>query len=101
MEVGLKWPNDLFAGDRKLAGVLAESSVRGGAVDALVIGIGMNVNWPAELPEDLGELAVALNHLAGHDVDRVALAASLVRTTALAPVSSTMPIRVPLTSVAT
>lgn len=79
VDVRLKWPNDLFVGDRKLAGVLAESSVRGGAVDALVIGIGMNVNWPAELPEDLGELAVALNHLAGHDIDRVALAASLVR----------------------
>lgn len=79
VDVRLKWPNDLFVGDRKLAGVLAESSVRGGVVDALVIGIGMNVNWPAELPEDLGELAVALNHLAGHDIDRVALAASLVR----------------------
>jgi len=77
--VGLKWPNDLFVGDRKLAGVLAESSLRGGRVDALVIGIGMNVNWPAEIPEDLGELAVALNHVAGHDLDRVELAVALVR----------------------
>jgi len=78
VEVGLKWPNDLFVDDRKLAGVLAESTVRAGKVDAVVIGIGMNVNWPAEIPEDLGELAVALNQLAGHPVDRVALATALV-----------------------
>ncbi len=78
VEVGLKWPNDLIVGERKLAGVLAESSVRGASVDALVIGIGMNVNWPSPLPEELGEVAVALNQLAGGDVDRVELAAALV-----------------------
>ncbi len=76
--VGLKWPNDLFVGDRKLAGVLTESSVRGGRVDALVIGMGLNVNWPDEVPVELGELAVALNQLAGRTVDRVALAIALV-----------------------
>jgi BirA family biotin operon repressor/biotin-[acetyl-CoA-carboxylase] ligase len=37
----LKWPNDLTVGDRKLAGVLAESD---GA--SLVVGIGLNVRWP-------------------------------------------------------
>ncbi|MEZ5236771.1 MAG: hypothetical protein R2749_29380 [Acidimicrobiales bacterium] len=65
-------------GDRKLAGVLTESSVRGGRVDALVIGMGLNVNWPDEVPVELGELAVALNQLAGRTVDRVALAIALV-----------------------
>lgn len=78
VEVGLKWPNDLFVDDRKLAGVLAESSVRAGRVDAVVIGIGLNVNWPAETPADLGEIAVALNQVAGHDIDRAALAIALV-----------------------
>src|SRR4051812_27340870 len=37
----LKWPNDLLVGDRKLAGVLAESRL-----PAVVVGIGLNVNWP-------------------------------------------------------
>ncbi len=62
--VGLKWPNDLFVAERKLAGVLAESSVRGGRVEALVIGIGMNVNWPDGVPEELQDVAVALNQVA-------------------------------------
>ncbi|MFN0029645.1 MAG: biotin--[acetyl-CoA-carboxylase] ligase [Acidimicrobiales bacterium] len=79
VDVGLKWPNDLFVADRKLAGVLAESSVRGGRVEALVIGIGMNVNWPTEVPAELADTAVALNQVAGGEVDRVALALASVR----------------------
>src|SRR5262249_60155887 len=47
----LKWPNDVVVGDRKLAGVLAE---REG--DALVVGLGCNVQWDA-FPADLAEPA--------------------------------------------
>ena len=61
----LKWPNDLVFDDRKLAGVLAE---RDGT--AVVVGIGINVNWPPSLPEDLVGVATAVNHLAGWPVDR-------------------------------
>jgi BirA family transcriptional regulator, biotin operon repressor / biotin---[acetyl-CoA-carboxylase] ligase len=47
VEAGLKWPNDVLAGGRKLAGILAEASG-----DTVVIGIGVNVSTgPAELPE--------------------------------------------------
>jgi BirA family biotin operon repressor/biotin-[acetyl-CoA-carboxylase] ligase len=73
----LKWPNDLEVeaggpggGSRKVAGILAESTVEGGRLGAVVVGIGLNVNWPAALPPDLADIAVALNHLAGHDLDR-------------------------------
>jgi BirA family biotin operon repressor/biotin-[acetyl-CoA-carboxylase] ligase len=41
----LKWPNDVLAGDRKLAGILAEQAPDGSAV---VIGTGLNVATPAE-----------------------------------------------------
>ena len=44
----LKWPNDVLVGEEKLAGVLAEAELRrraGGAV-AVVVGIGLNVDWP-------------------------------------------------------
>jgi BirA family biotin operon repressor/biotin-[acetyl-CoA-carboxylase] ligase len=63
---GLKWPNDLVVGDRKLAGVLAE--VLG---DAVVAGIGINVAWA---PEG----AAALAAVAGRDVDRGALLSALL-----------------------
>ncbi len=41
--VGLKWPNDLLVGDRKLAGILAER-VDSAAGQAVVVGIGLNVS---------------------------------------------------------
>jgi BirA family biotin operon repressor/biotin-[acetyl-CoA-carboxylase] ligase len=42
--VDLKWPNDLLIGGRKLAGLLAESTFRGDQLEAVVVGMGINVN---------------------------------------------------------
>lgn len=75
VELALKWPNDLIwvapdGGTRKVAGILAESHVVGSNVDAVVVGMGLNVNWPADLPDDLAAIATALNHLSGKDIDR-------------------------------
>lgn len=54
----LKWPNDLVVETGKLAGLLAESDG-----DAVVMGMGLNVDWPA-VPPELEGIATALN-LAG------------------------------------
>ena len=56
---GLKWPNDLVVGDRKLAGVLAE--VEG---DAVVVGVGLNVSSSAPWPPG----AVSAEETAGRPV---------------------------------
>lgn len=95
---GLKWPNDLVVAstgdgpDRKLAGLLAEVAWPAGSDIAagwrppspgervvVVVGIGINVNWPAELPSELADLAVAANHVVGHEVDRELLLTELLR----------------------
>lgn len=70
----VKWPNDLLVGDRKLAGVLAESNPaapggRAGSV-ALVVGVGCNVSW------DGPDGATSLRRNAGRDVDRDELLAA-------------------------
>jgi BirA family transcriptional regulator, biotin operon repressor / biotin---[acetyl-CoA-carboxylase] ligase len=57
----LKWPNDLLINGRKLAGVLAESVLVGARIEAVIVGIGLNVNWPAKLPDELSH-ATALSH---------------------------------------
>lgn len=80
----LKWPNDLIvgAGDGpalKLGGMLTESVVEGDRVAALVVGIGINVNWPDELPPDLVDIATALNHRSGRPVARDELLVALLR----------------------
>lgn len=49
----LKWPNDLYAGEKKLGGILFELSVMGCHCAWAVMGVGVNVNqrgFPAELP---------------------------------------------------
>ncbi len=46
--VGLKWPNDVLVGGRKVCGILTEIKTAGRAVDAVVVGIGLNVNMAAE-----------------------------------------------------
>lgn len=69
----LKWPNDLVVDDRKLAGILAEAVVAGSRLDAMVVGMGLNVNWPSPLPESLAATATACNQVAGREIDRPAL----------------------------
>ena len=43
-KISVKWPNDIYWNDKKLAGILIENSFQGNKVKAVVIGIGLNVN---------------------------------------------------------
>lgn len=57
----LKWPNDVVAEGRKLAGILSEASTGASGLEWVVVGIGVNV--AAGLPEDLRATAVSLAEL--------------------------------------
>ncbi len=73
---GLKWPNDVVVGERKLAGVLAEIPVPGAAV----VGLGLNVRWPGPMPPHLEPIAVTAESVAGRRLDtRQLLDAYLLR----------------------
>jgi BirA family biotin operon repressor/biotin-[acetyl-CoA-carboxylase] ligase len=61
---GMKWPNDLLVGERKLCGVLAEA-----AGDGLVVGLGVNVEW-TDVPDELTAVATACNLEGGRPADR-------------------------------
>jgi len=116
-ELALKWPNDLIAGTagrsgapeplggrpgagRKVAGILSEVLAPRPTDDAgnpagpgpwgIVVGIGINVNWPAGWPPveatdpELASIAAAatsLNRLAGREIDRDELVAGLLQAT--------------------
>lgn len=40
----IKWPNDIYAGNRKLGGILIENSIMSGLLKSSIVGIGLNVN---------------------------------------------------------
>ena len=42
--ISVKWPNDILSGDKKLAGILVESSVQKSMAKSIIIGMGINVN---------------------------------------------------------
>jgi BirA family biotin operon repressor/biotin-[acetyl-CoA-carboxylase] ligase len=56
--VGLKWPNDLMLGGRKLGGVLCEARWQGDTLGWIAVGLGMNVR--NGIPPELSSIAVSL-----------------------------------------
>jgi BirA family biotin operon repressor/biotin-[acetyl-CoA-carboxylase] ligase len=67
--VRLKWPNDLFVGGGKLAGILVEARWRANRIDWVAIGIGVNVR----APDGVADAAALVP-----GTDRVAVLAELV-----------------------
>lgn len=43
-DVSIKWPNDIYVGEKKIAGILIENTVKGRNIDSSVVGIGLNLN---------------------------------------------------------
>ena len=76
-DYGIKAPNDVLIGGRKVAGILVET--RPGRNPFAVIGIGLNVNHTCEdFPEELKDRATSLAMVAGSPFDRNAVAALLI-----------------------
>jgi len=69
LQTCLKWPNDVYLGSRKLAGILAEAGSSAGAVDHVVLGFGINIRRAA-YPPDVVARATSLESELGRDVDR-------------------------------
>lgn len=76
---GLKWPNDVLAGDAKLAGILVELSGEYSGPCAAVIGVGLNIRLPDSVHERAGQPVTDLASLAGgHPPDRNRVAAEVI-----------------------
>lgn len=76
--VGLKWPNDLWIGEKKVGGILCESLTSGSTLQGAIVGIGVNVNIAEnDLPDDLAAIATSLRMETGRAHDIEALAGAL------------------------
>jgi BirA family transcriptional regulator, biotin operon repressor / biotin---[acetyl-CoA-carboxylase] ligase len=80
VQTAIKWPNDILAGGRKLAGILTETSTDIGEVRHVILGLGVDVNLePDDYPAELRHCATSLRIECGASVDRADLAAAVLR----------------------
>ncbi|OQW30035.1 MAG: hypothetical protein A4E19_10770 [Nitrospira sp. SG-bin1] len=79
VSLSLKWPNDLLFRERKVGGILCESSLVTTNDPVVVIGIGLNVNVPPDsFPEELQPIAASLMEASQRTIDRNRLIAQLL-----------------------
>ena len=75
--IEIKWPNDIFVNDHKIAGILIHNALAEGCVAETIIGIGMNINeevFPPELPQ-----AISLRLVTRQTYDVKALLRQMLR----------------------
>ncbi|MGM9838422.1 MAG: biotin--[acetyl-CoA-carboxylase] ligase [Paludibacteraceae bacterium] len=54
--LSIKWPNDIYYKDKKIAGILVENTLQGARIAYSIVGIGLNVNqsaWRSDAPNPL------------------------------------------------
>jgi BirA family biotin operon repressor/biotin-[acetyl-CoA-carboxylase] ligase len=78
LEIAIKWPNDILARGKKLAGILTEMSTTGERIDYAVVGLGLNVNT-ARFPDEIEDRATSILIETGQRVRRVTLATEYLK----------------------
>jgi BirA family transcriptional regulator, biotin operon repressor / biotin---[acetyl-CoA-carboxylase] ligase len=76
----IKWPNDIFIGNKKVAGLLLELAAEADTVHYCLLGIGVNVNVPmSNFTPELQKLITSISAEVGHEVDRAAFLARILK----------------------
>ncbi len=78
----LKWPNDVLAGGRKLAGVLVEAGSTGGRLQDVTVGVGVNLGQAPLLPPDALQEATSVEAAGGQSPALAVAAAGILRAVA-------------------
>jgi len=67
----IKWPNDILIDGKKLAGILTESACDAKRIEFVILGIGVNLNFPRDrMPETIRDRATSLMEVAGKTLSR-------------------------------
>jgi BirA family transcriptional regulator, biotin operon repressor / biotin---[acetyl-CoA-carboxylase] ligase len=76
--VQVKFPNDVYLGGRKVAGVLPEVARRLDGRSRVVVGVGLNVTAPSQAPVNIKGSASWLSEHTDLSIDRVSMAATIL-----------------------
>jgi len=85
--VEIKWPNDIYVGDRKICGILIENRLKGSLMTDSIVGIGLNVNQRTFVSDAPNPVSIV--QLIGEETDREALLQAFL--TALSKAMETEP----------
>jgi BirA family biotin operon repressor/biotin-[acetyl-CoA-carboxylase] ligase len=66
----IKWPNDVLVNGSKIAGILAQSSIKEGKLQGIVLGLGVNLNSTFDELSQIDQKATSLNLELGRDIDK-------------------------------
>jgi len=77
-DVAIKWPNDIYFGDKKIAGILIENEITAEKITNSIVGIGLNVNQENFVPE--ARNAISMKQILGTDTDIKKLSEKLLNT---------------------
>lgn len=78
VQVDIKWPNDLLINGKKVGGILTELQSTPEQIEAIIMGIGLNVNHtPNDFDEELSQIATSLAIVSEQVIDRVYLLAEI------------------------
>ncbi len=77
LDARVKWPNDVLVGGRKIAGILVEAVTRGTKLEAIIVGMGVNVHT-RDMPPEIAARATSCALAGARDVDRGALLADIL-----------------------
>ncbi|MBI5448067.1 MAG: biotin--[acetyl-CoA-carboxylase] ligase [Gammaproteobacteria bacterium] len=78
-DIKIKWPNDLYWQEKKLAGILIETNTELAEKNNVVVGLGLNVNMLAQDHAPPSLPWVSLKQILGHTLDRNCLLVSLIK----------------------
>ena len=79
LPTGVKWPNDVRIGGRKISGILIETEFEGARLDHALVGIGINVNLDVSKYPEIAEIATSLRTATGRVFDRNEVLLSVLR----------------------
>ena len=75
----LKWPNDIFASNKKIGGILCESKIKDDCIKKMIIGIGLNVNETVEEhPHDIQDYISTMYSITNHAHQRELIVAEFL-----------------------
>lgn len=74
----IKWPNDVQARGKKLAGILIESTLEAESGNAVLVGVGLNVNFDPRAHEDIRDIATSVAVEMGRPAGRETMLASVL-----------------------